>query len=248
MTNPITWREENASLMAKTQKFEQVAYLYIKDQIINQQWAVKHHIIESDISDKLMMSRSPIRSALDVLEKEGLIIARPYRGYFVKTIPDEKHLLPLRIRYALILWYRLLDRMVKHEADGRIIKNPLESHTKKLKQAFEDGEEEYFYHQLLEILALMLRLAQQPFLEDECLKATQTLIEAIKQALKEGPNAFKASQIWIYMYVENITHLISHNRFNDSRVLSEMLIRNAIEWLPPQVHDEFYKFNSYELR
>ena len=55
--------------MGKIQKFEQLAYLYIKNKILTNEWKPGYHIIELNISNDLDMSRSPVRSALAVLEK-----------------------------------------------------------------------------------------------------------------------------------------------------------------------------------
>lgn len=234
--------------MAKTQKCEQVAYLYIKDQILHNQFTVDHHVIEGDISKKLDMSRSPIRSALDALEKEGLVISRPYRGYFIKEIPTDQSIVAVRTRYALILWYRLLDRMIKIKADGRPLKESFEGKLKTLNSLKGDGKQDEFYYKLQDIQTMILHLAKQPFLENEANKSLVTMIHAIEEAIDGDAEAFHSSQTWIYMYLENVCYLIAQNRFDDCRIILEMMVRAYLTYLPQPIQDKFKAFTTYELR
>ncbi|WP_195854631.1 winged helix-turn-helix domain-containing protein [Aerococcus sanguinicola] len=234
--------------MGKTQKFEQVAYLYIKDQILRDNWKTGHHIVEADISDRLSMSRSPIRAALSVLEEEGIVETRPYRGYFVKEAPNNESIIALRGRYALILWFRLLDRMVKNQTDGAVIKEECDQLLRGLKQAFNDHNRENFYNGLLEILRTLTSLGDHDFLEEECVEACRALIAAVNDSMGNEDNDFFSTQIWILMYVENISYLMTHNRFDDTRVIAEMLVRSTLNWLPEDIQDDFESHSIYALR
>lgn len=234
--------------MAKTQKCEQVAYLYIKDQILHHQFTIDHHIIEGDISKKLDMSRSPIRSALDALEKEGLVLARPYRGYFIKKIPTDQSIVAVRTRYALILWYRLLDRMIKIGANGAPLKESLKGKLKTLKELMERGKQDEFYYKLQDIQTVLLRLADHPFLENEANKSIVTMIHAIEEAIGDNKGAFLGSQTWIYMYLENLCYLITENRFDDCRIICEMLVRSYLSYMPQEICEPFEAFDTYDLR
>ena len=54
------------------------AYDYIKDKIDNNSWPPGTKITEQLISEALFMSRTPIRTALLLLEEEGLVKSIPY--------------------------------------------------------------------------------------------------------------------------------------------------------------------------
>ena len=47
-------------------------------------------LIEQDISEMMGISRLPIREALSILEKEGLVTVEPYKGAFVSCFSQEE--------------------------------------------------------------------------------------------------------------------------------------------------------------
>ena len=48
------------------------------------------HIVEANLTEQLGVSRTPVREALILLEREGLVIAEPHRGSFVKAFTQEE--------------------------------------------------------------------------------------------------------------------------------------------------------------
>ena len=59
------------------------AYTEIKRRILNNEWPAGHQAFESEISEELGMSRTPIREALVRLDAEGLVKVVPRRGMLV---------------------------------------------------------------------------------------------------------------------------------------------------------------------
>jgi DNA-binding GntR family transcriptional regulator len=61
--------------------------LYLAQRIIvlasRSGWAEGHHLTEHGLVDALGVSRTPVRAALRELEKQGIVEARPRRGYFL---------------------------------------------------------------------------------------------------------------------------------------------------------------------
>jgi len=52
-----------------------------------------HHVTEQFLATELQVSRTPIRSALDLLENEGVVVSRVNQGYFLaKPWSDIEHL------------------------------------------------------------------------------------------------------------------------------------------------------------
>jgi DNA-binding GntR family transcriptional regulator len=62
---------------------EQVVYDKLKHSILHRQLAPGTQLVESTISDRLQVSRTPIRNAIKKLASEGLINIIPNRGAFV---------------------------------------------------------------------------------------------------------------------------------------------------------------------
>lgn len=56
----------------------------IRNQIIEGGLKPNDHIVESAITSQLGVSRTPVREALILLEREGLVVSKPNRGFFVR--------------------------------------------------------------------------------------------------------------------------------------------------------------------
>lgn len=61
----------------------------IRTAIIEGRLRSKDHIIEKQLTDQLGVSRTPVREALILLEREGLVTAVPNRGFFVRVFSEE---------------------------------------------------------------------------------------------------------------------------------------------------------------
>lgn len=75
------------------------AYEYIKEEIISNRLAQGTPLLEIGISEKLGISRAPVREAIRQLERDGLIVSYPGRGSFVTTITpyDVEEIYDLRV-------------------------------------------------------------------------------------------------------------------------------------------------------
>lgn len=62
------------------------AYSFIKEKIVNCEYAPNQFLVESDIIKEVGASRTPIREALNKLEQEGLVRILPKRGVIVNDI------------------------------------------------------------------------------------------------------------------------------------------------------------------
>ncbi|UOY91307.1 GntR family transcriptional regulator [Ectobacillus sp. JY-23] len=69
--------------MNKRKSMEQVVYETIKTAILAREIAPGTQLVENTISDKLKVSRTPIRNAIKKLQEEGLVTMVPNRGAFV---------------------------------------------------------------------------------------------------------------------------------------------------------------------
>ncbi len=76
-----------------------VAYDSIREAILDLRLKPGSALVETKLAEALNMSKTPIRQALKQLEQSGLVVATPYKGYFVSelTIHDAWEILQIRI-------------------------------------------------------------------------------------------------------------------------------------------------------
>lgn len=65
------------------------AYQSLKTAILNLTLAPGEPIVETAVAQRLGVSKTPVRDALRRLEKEGLVVFYPYKGFYVAPISRE---------------------------------------------------------------------------------------------------------------------------------------------------------------
>lgn len=76
----------------------EIAFEEIKKSILNYELLPGQAIYERDLSEKLGISRTPIREALSLLEREKWIVSKPRVGTFINEITEEQVLEVMEIR------------------------------------------------------------------------------------------------------------------------------------------------------
>ncbi|WP_223069676.1 GntR family transcriptional regulator [Paenibacillus caui] len=82
------------------QSFRQHAYDEIKNAIINHAIAQGEVLYERDLSEKLGISRTPLRAAIQMLEVEGWLKSVPRKGVFISRIVEQDVEEVLQLRRA----------------------------------------------------------------------------------------------------------------------------------------------------
>ncbi len=79
------------------------AYRYLFDEIIYTRKKGGAPLSEADIAAKLEISRTPVREAMMILEREGIVVRYPSRGCFVSqiTVQDVYEIFELRTQFEL---------------------------------------------------------------------------------------------------------------------------------------------------
>src|SRR5690606_37527922 len=67
---------------------EQVAE-QVRNAIIEGRLRPNDHVTEAELTQQLGVSRTPIREALILLEREALIVSKPHRGRFVRAFTED---------------------------------------------------------------------------------------------------------------------------------------------------------------
>lgn len=69
-----------------SETLKNTAYNVLKQMILTGHLKPGQKLAERDLTERLRISRTPLREALSRLEQEGLVISKPQRGYFVLEI------------------------------------------------------------------------------------------------------------------------------------------------------------------
>lgn len=96
------------------------AYEFIRKAIVNRDLRPGHLLTEVEIADKLEMSRTPVREALNRLKAENLIELVPRRGIYVKSLSDKEICLIYEMAEAL---EAMVAYLVAQHADINAIKD-----------------------------------------------------------------------------------------------------------------------------
>lgn len=234
--------------MGKTQKLEQVAYLHIKDQILSDNWKSGFHIVEAFISEDLDISRSPIRAALSTLADEGFVDMIPYRGFFVGDNVPKVDFVAHRLRYELIISYRMLDQMIKQKVKGENYKDILDEKVLAVQNAYEHKNFDDFITTSEALFKTILDIGKHDYLVNEALECSHTVMTAILEKYHtDEPKDFILDMYPFMMYLGDLVRLIEENRFNDARVLFEIIINYLKMQLPKETQEAFENIDTYRL-
>jgi len=121
----------------------------LRDAIVSGELVPGTRLLEEEISQRLEVSRGPVREALRQLEQEGLVVSFPYRGSEVLGVSEEEvHevLIPIRLSIEsfcfpramraltasdLVTLDRVVDAMCKGAAEGdlkRVVETDIRFH------------------------------------------------------------------------------------------------------------------------
>ncbi|MEP7456615.1 GntR family transcriptional regulator [Phyllobacterium sp. SB3] len=84
--------------------------------------AANSHLSTQKLADRFQVSRSPIREALETLEKRGILERRANRGFFVREVPTigRQHLDVPQPPDASSLYYQLAECWIRDEIPGEV--------------------------------------------------------------------------------------------------------------------------------
>lgn len=87
----------------------------VRNAILNGSFGPGEHLVETTIAEQLGVSRAPVREALSALEREGVILYVPRKGYFVVdfTPKDIEEIYSLRLMLEIGALRRCIHRISK---------------------------------------------------------------------------------------------------------------------------------------
>ena len=147
--------------LANTDLVGQVARI-LTQAIVQGRLAPGSKVVEAGIARELGISRAPVREAARLLERQGLLVARPRRGFFVRKleIRDIDEIYDLRIcveKHAAVLAARNLTPQARAALQRQI---DVLHQTAELDDPARQVEEDYRFHRLICEIAGNRRLLQ----------------------------------------------------------------------------------------
>ncbi len=98
-----------------------IVFRRIRRAILRGELAPGQRLMEMKLADKMGVSRTPVREAIQMLEKDGLVVTVPHRGAVVADIRDKDLREVLEVREALeVLAVRLACRRMSEEGFERL--------------------------------------------------------------------------------------------------------------------------------
>lgn len=109
-----------AQTVKKRATLKSQIYIFLKEQIISGAVKPGERLIEEKIALELEVSRSPIREAIRMLEKDGLIYVNRSGGVTVvePTIEDYKHLYECRVELEPVAAYYAAERRTNEQLES----------------------------------------------------------------------------------------------------------------------------------
>ena len=113
----------NAADVNEKQSKQEYAYQILKEMIISNQLPADTSLVERQLCEMLNLSRTPIKGALQALEKDGLVVNYKGRGSVVSKIQIGDFVEVFQLRSALdILALKLFMQTNNAEAVGKLHK------------------------------------------------------------------------------------------------------------------------------
>lgn len=105
--------------------FSQIQPVSLREQVVEQirtaiiegRLKPNDHIVENVLTHQLGVSRTPVREALILLERDGLVVSHPHRGCFVRnfTVDDIEDIFTMRTTLENFAGERIMDRLVEDD-------------------------------------------------------------------------------------------------------------------------------------
>ncbi|NJR12421.1 GntR family transcriptional regulator [bacterium] len=107
--------------------FETIQSVNLREQVVEQirtaiiegRLRPNDHIVENTLTAQLGVSRTPVREALILLERDGLIVSYPHRGSYVRnfTVQDVEEIFTMRIALENFAGDCILHSLTSDECD-----------------------------------------------------------------------------------------------------------------------------------
>lgn len=167
-------------LIEQPQPMRKQVYEHLRDQILNHAIAPCSRLVEAQIAKEIGISRTPVREALHLLEKDGFIESVPRVGYYVKKLAMDELDEIFEIRLVNEM---LVCRWAIEKIDNAGLR-ALEKNIAKTKSALEKGSPQLFLQYDEEFHEILVNAAGSKHLLDICQQLRRLMLRYRTESIK----------------------------------------------------------------
>ena len=167
-------------LIEQPQPIRNQVYLHLRDQILNRTIEPSSRLVEAQIAKKIGTSRTPVREALHLLEKDGFIESIPRVGYYVKKLALDEldEIFEIRLVNEKLACRWAIERM----DDARL--RGLEKNIAKTRAALQKGSPHLFLKYDEEFHEILVTAAGSKHLLDICQQLRRLMLRYRSESIK----------------------------------------------------------------
>lgn len=163
-------------------------YEHLRDQILNHTIETSSRLVEAQIAKEIGISRTPVREALHLLERDGFVESIPRVGYRVKHLAWKELDEIIEIRRVN---ESLACRWAIERIDSKTIK-ALEINITKAQAALDNGSPDLFVEFDAEFHEILVRAAGSKHLFELCQTLRRLMLRYRSESLKSSPTVKEA--------------------------------------------------------
>lgn len=167
-------------LIEQPKPMRKQVYEHLRDQIVNHAIEPCSRLVEAQIAKEIGISRTPVREALHLLEKDGFIESVPRVGYYVKKLDLDELDEIFEIR---LINERLVCRWAIDRIDNTGLR-ALEKNIAKTKAALQKGSPQLFLNYDEEFHEILVNAAGSRFLSEICQKLRRLMLRYRSESFK----------------------------------------------------------------
>jgi GntR family transcriptional regulator of vanillate catabolism len=200
----------------------------LRDMIMSGEFAAGFHLQEVPLAERMGVSRTPIREALNMLAKEGLLEPGPKRGYKIRTFSIEEILEAYEVRATLEgLACKLLAETGLPEETARKLRESLEFGDNMIERGMFTGAEQEPWLEMNNTIHSLLVNATRNAMLASCVEQTQRV-----------PLASARHVHWYRFDKEN--YELARNAHRDHHAIIDAIIRRQAGRAEARMREHIY--------
>jgi DNA-binding GntR family transcriptional regulator len=178
--NPMPKNRNGKLIIAQPVPMRKQVYEHLREQILNRTIKPSSRLVEAQIAKESGISRTPVREALHLLEKDGFLESIPRVGYRVKTLEWDKldEIFEIRRVNELLACRWAMQKMDPQQLDI------LERNLSKARNNLDKAQPDAFLQYDEEFHEILFQAAGSKHLLDICQKLRRLMLRFRAQSIK----------------------------------------------------------------